>query len=74
MGRTQNPTPDEGVTMARTTNRLSDRTVWTVNAPDLHADGGNLFLAVDPPRRAADGTAGPAARFLFNKVLHRRGR
>ena len=36
--------------MARTINRLSDRTVRTVTTPGLHADGGNLFLVVDQPR------------------------
>jgi integrase len=52
--------------MARTINRLSDRSVRTVTTPGLHADGGNLFLVVDPPRRAADGTEGkPAKRWAF---------
>ncbi|OYW57391.1 MAG: integrase [Hyphomicrobium sp. 32-62-53] len=52
--------------MARMINRLSDRTVRTLTAPGLHADGGNLFLVVDPPRRNPDGTEGkPAKRWAF---------
>jgi integrase len=52
--------------MARTINRLSDRTVRTVATPGLHADGGNLFLVVDPAGQKADGTkAKPAKRWAF---------
>ena len=42
--------------MARSINRLSDRTVKSVTKPGRHADGGNLFLIVDPPRTARDGS------------------
>jgi integrase len=38
--------------MARSINRLSDRTVKSVTRPGRHADGGNLFLIVDPPRKS----------------------
>ena len=36
--------------MARSINRLSDRTVKTISTPGRHADGGNLFLIVDPSK------------------------
>lgn len=54
--------------MARTINRLSDRTVKAVSKPGLHADGGNLFLVVDPPGQKADGTTVKSAKrwaFVF---------
>jgi integrase len=52
--------------MARSINRLTDRTVKSVTKPGRHGDGGNLFLIVDPPRTAADGsTPKPSKRWAF---------
>ena len=34
--------------MARTTNRLSARTVSTLKKPGRHADGGGLYLSISP--------------------------
>ena len=63
MARRQNATTNVGTNMARTINRLSDRTVRAVNTSGLHADGGNLFLVVDPHRRNSE--AKPAKRWAF---------
>lgn len=52
--------------MARTINRLSDRTIRTVTTPGLHADGGNLFLVVDKSQKNAEGIIiKPAKRWAF---------
>lgn len=52
--------------MARSINRLTDRTVKSIVTPGRHADGGNLFLIVDPPRTAAEGsTPKPSKRWTF---------
>ena len=52
--------------MARSINRLSDRTVKSVTTAGRHADGGNLFLIVDPVRKGKDGTVRkPAKRWAF---------
>lgn len=53
--------------MARSINRLSDRTVKAITEPGRHADGGNLFLIVDKPRGtgAASLTTKPAKRWAF---------
>ena len=51
--------------MARSINRLSARTVDALIKPGRHADGGNLFLFVDPPK-LKDGPQGkPAKRWVF---------
>lgn len=52
--------------MARSINRLADRTVKSITRPGRHADGGNLFLVVDPPRKGPDGKLlKPAKRWAF---------
>ena len=48
--------------MARSINRLSDRTIKTVTKSGRHGDGGNLFLIVDQPPE--DGGK-PAKRWAF---------
>ena len=51
--------------MARTSNRLSARSVTTIKTPGRHADGGNLYLAV---------TASGARSWVFLYVLRGRQR
>ena len=51
--------------MTRSINRLSDRTVKSLTKPGRHADGGNLFLVVDPPRSKAGVGDKPAKRWAF---------
>lgn len=52
--------------MARSINRLNDRTVKSISDAGRHADGGNLFLIVDRPRSTNDGsTPKPAKRWAF---------
>ncbi len=51
--------------MARSINRLSDRTVKSMAKPGRHGDGGNLFLIVDPIRENAEPGTKPAKRWAF---------
>ena len=51
--------------MARSINRLSDRTVKSVSTPGRHGDGGNLFLIVDHLRAGAEPGTKPAKRWAF---------
>lgn len=51
--------------MARSINRLTDRTVKSLTTPGRHADGGNLFLVVDPVKTGADPDVKPAKRWAF---------
>ena len=53
--------------MARSINRLTDRTVKSITKAGRHADGGNLFLIVDPATAGAVGKAEkkPAKRWAF---------
>jgi integrase len=52
--------------MARSINRLTDRTVKSITTPGRHGDGGNLFLIVDQPRHSADGSKRkPSRRWAF---------
>jgi len=46
--------------MARSINRLKDRAIKHETKPGRHADGGNLFLVVDPPKPVQEGQSGPA--------------
>lgn len=51
--------------MARSINRLSDRTVKSITKPGRHGDGGNLFLIVDALRAGAELGTKPAKRWAF---------
>jgi integrase len=55
--------------VARTLNRLSARAAATIKEPGLHADGGGLYLRVNPPNDK--GEAG-AKRWVY--VFHYRGK
>jgi len=50
--------------MANSIHRLTDRQVRTIKKPGRHADGGGLYLVVDPPRTAngQDTAPRPGAR------------
>jgi len=49
--------------MARPTNRLTARSVATLKVPGRHADGGGLYLVIDP---------GGSKRWVY--IYHRRGK
>ena len=51
--------------MARSINRLSDRTVKSATTAGRHADGGNLFLIIDPLPMDAEPGSRPAKRWAF---------
>lgn len=48
--------------MARSINRLTDRTAKSITEPGRYADGGNLYLVVDPVRGS---TGKPAKRWAL---------